>query len=106
MNQIDHNSTTFTRALAVGAALLGFGVAFNKFTEYVNRQSWGEERSAFLVVVGVAVTVLVALPLIGRRAVLWLLFAFGCSGMPMIWGQYSRFERRNQAALRRHLGAK
>lgn len=104
MRQIDHNSTTISRVTAVGAGLFAFGLAFDQFTGWFNRQPQGEERSAFLVVIGVAATVLIATPLIGLKAAKWLIFAFGCSGIPMIVGQYSRFEARNQAALRRHLG--
>ena len=104
MKEIDDNSTTISRGLAVGAGLFLFGIAFDRFTGWFNRQPQGEERSAFLVVAGVAATVMMALPLIGRRAAQWLFFAFGCSGIPMILGQYIRFEARNRAALRRHLG--
>ena len=98
----DQHFTTISRVSAVGAYLVAFGVGFDRITGHVNRQPWGEERSAFLVVIGVAATVVGAVPLIGWRAAKWLLFAFGCSGIPMIWGQYSRFEARKQAAIRRH----
>lgn len=102
-DHIDQNSTTIGRVLAVGVGLLAFGLAFDRLTGFVNKQPWGEERSAFLVVAGVSVTVLLRrmLPL---GTVLWDFFAFACSGAPMIVGQHMRLERRNRAALRRHLG--
>lgn len=102
MKEISDNFTIIHRVFSVGAALVGFGIAFDKLTGHVNRQNWGEERSAFLVVIGVSVTVLLR-RLLPLGSVMWDFFAFACSGLPMIWGQYSRFEARKQGAIRRHL---
>lgn len=100
--QSDHKPTTISRVLAVGGGLFAFGVAFDRFTGWFNRQPKGEERSAFLVVIGTAVTVLARQGL--PAGLFWDFFAFACSGLPMIWGQNDRLESRNQAAIRRHLG--
>ncbi len=104
INDLGGKSTSVSQVVAVGGGLLAFGVAFDRFTGWFNRRAWGEERSALLVVVGTAVTLVArqALP----RGLRWDLVAFGCSGLPMIWGQFARFERRKQAALRRHRGRK
>lgn len=93
---------TIGRFFLVGSGLFLFGVAFDRFTSWFNRHPLGEQRSAFLVVVGTAVTLIFRQFLPG--GLIWDLFAFACSGLPMILGQYTRFEARKQAALQRHLG--
>lgn len=105
MDELNNKSPDFRKVITVGGALFAFGIFFNKFTEHVNKQSWGEERSAILVAIGVSVTALLrrALPF---DSILWDFFAYACSGIPMIWGQYDRFEKRKRAALRRHLNQK
>lgn len=101
MNDSSEYCTRFGRVLGTGAALFAFGVAFDQFTDWFTRRPEGESRSAFLVVIGTAVTV--AARQLMPRGVGFDLYAFGCSGLPMIWGQYARFEKRKRAAVRRHL---
>lgn len=100
--QITENSTTISRVIAVGGGLFLFGIAFDRFTGWFNRQAKGEERSAFLVAAGTAVTVVARQGLPAGLA--WDFFAFGCSGLPMMWGQHSRFEGMKERALRRYAG--
>lgn len=89
------------------AALFGFGLAFNGFVSYVEREYPEHGYTALWVVVGVAVTVLIAAPLIGWDAVQALALVFTASGIPMIGGSVARHlaERRrarlaNENAIR------
>jgi len=71
-------------------ALVIFGMAYNRLAAYLGRRYGDHGYTAWLVVVGVAVTILGALPQIGLRAGLHLLLAFIASGTPMIAGDVLR----------------
>ena len=85
--QIDRKSTRNYLALIL------FGMAYNAGVQRLGRQYGDHGYTAWLVVVGVAVTVLGALPQIGLRAGLHLLLAFVASGSPMIVGDVWRHLR-------------
>lgn len=102
MNDFDKKLPVFGRVLT-GIMLLGvFGLAFNRFTGWFGRQEWGEQRSAFLVAFGVAITLLLRRWLL-PVAWFWDFVAFCVSGLPMIVGQHLRYERRRKAAIHRHV---
>jgi len=102
VNDFNEKYPAIGRVSAGILLLMGFGLLFNRFTGWFNRQEWGEERSALLVVVGVTITLFVRRVLL-PAAWVWDFVAFAFSGTPMIAGQYLRYERRRQAAIRRHL---
>ncbi|MBK8988995.1 MAG: hypothetical protein IPM39_23475 [Chloroflexi bacterium] len=102
MKDFDEKSTIPGRILGGIILLNVFGLVFDQFTSWFNRKPFGEQRSAFLVVIGVTVTIAL------RRWLLpmtwfWDFAAFAFSGLPMITGQYLRYERRKRAAINRHL---
>ena len=101
MKDIHNNRASIRRVLVIGGALLVFGLIFDQITKFIKRKSWGEDRSAFLVVAGVLVTTEMRAYLPQER--FWNYFAFACSGMPMIWGQYLRHEASKEKAKRIHL---
>lgn len=102
MDDFNEKLPAFGRVSAGILLLAAFGLVFDRFTGWFNKQEWGEERSAFLVVAGVTFTLSVRRWLLPPPW-LWDFVAFCFSGAPMIAGQYLRFERRRQAAIRRHL---
>ena len=72
----------------VGLAL--FGWVFNRLVQQLEDETPEHGYTAFLVVVGVTVTVLVLTPFIGVPAAVLLLAGFLASGLPMIIGSVGR----------------
>jgi hypothetical protein len=97
-------------ALFVGAlGVLGlFGQLFNMLVAFLQRHGYDEGFTAFEVVAGTLVTLLVmAVPLWGRPfdavSLLLLLGGFIASGAPMIggsWARYAHLRAQSQTALR------
>jgi hypothetical protein len=54
--------------------------------------------TAFLVAIGVMITLAAAIPVIGIEAVLFIVLAFGCSGLPMILGDIWRTIKERERA--------
>jgi hypothetical protein len=78
--------------LVIVMGLVVFGVGYNAFVAYLERQPGGHEGfTGLLVVVGVAVTVLMLWPLIGAEAVCRLMVGFAASGAPMVAGSVRRY---------------
>ena len=75
--------------IRVFVGLFGFGVAYNALVAWVERKGYDEGYSAFLVVLGVLVT-LGGMALLDWRASLLGIGAFACSGAPMILGSWWR----------------
>lgn len=80
------------------AGLFLFGVGFNWLTELAERRGWIEGYTALFVVIGVAVTVAGTGFVIGWLHVLYLMLAFGASGLPMIVGSIARYVRARERA--------
>ena len=72
----------------VGLAL--FGWVFNRLVQRLEEETPEHGYTAFLVAVGVLVTVAVMAPLIGLQATALLLAGFVASGLPMIVGSVGR----------------
>jgi hypothetical protein len=86
------------RLIALALGLMMFGIGFNAFVEWLERRPLGHHGyTAFLVVIGVAVTVLASWPIIGFKAVLTLIVAFLASGIPMVVGSIARYMRERDA---------
>jgi hypothetical protein len=72
--------------------LLLFGIVYDLLVTHLNQRPAGHRGyTAFLVVVGVAVTVTATLPIIGFENYLILVIAFIASGIPMITGDMRRY---------------
>ncbi len=84
--------TGFVVAVVVVGLVL-FGVLYDRFVGWLERSGHDRGYTAFLVVIGTAVTLAAAMPLVGVRAVMWLVVCFGASGLPMIVGSWARASR-------------
>lgn len=84
---------------AVMAGLLVFGVGYNAFVAWLEREGHAEGYVALLVVVGTLVTLAGAAMLIGMEAVVQVGLCFVASGMPMIIGSCARHVRERRATL-------
>ena len=89
-----------TLIFAVVAALILFGWLFDMFVAKLEREGKDRGFTAFLVVAGVLVTVIMAGCVIGLRAVAILLVCFAASGLPMIIGGWTRYTSTRQAEER------
>lgn len=88
-------------AVVTGAALLIFGVAFDRaVSEMEQRPAGVVGYMSLLVVAGVGITVLLLWPLVGTEAALTLLFGFACSGVPMVAGSVARHMRARDAEIK------
>lgn len=72
------------------AGLLVFGMLYDAWVARVNRLPGSEGYTSLLVVIGVGVTVVATLPLIGGEAFIHVILAFVASGAPMIYGSIKR----------------
>lgn len=79
--------------------LFGFGIAYNYFVSRLNRRGWSEGYTAMLVVVGVSITVIGSIAMIGMTNALYMLAAFVASGLPMIAGDVLRHVRKREKQL-------
>jgi membrane protein DedA with SNARE-associated domain len=81
------------RAAAVLTFLLLFGVAYNELVGRLEKGGHDRGYTSFLVVGGVAVTLLGGAVLVGLGAMLWFFLCFAASGLAMVIGSWSRFAR-------------
>lgn len=87
--------------LVIMAALIMFGTAYNIIVARMESSPGGHEGfTAFLVVCGVAMTVLLLWPLLGTQAVVYLTVGFACSGAPMIIGSIHRYIAQRACSIR------
>lgn len=92
----------FGSIVAVYGLLFLFGFLYNRFVEWLEKNNYDEGYTAFLVVGGVAVT-LMGLALLDWQAALVALGAFAVSGFWMVVGSCQRHmqaRRTAQKALR------
>lgn len=82
-------------------SLFIFGVAYNAFVSWLERQGYDRGYTAILVVVGTLVTVVGAGLRLGTRSVAWILTCFAASGTPMIAGSIWRYVAQRQRDLQR-----
>lgn len=82
--------------IPVSIGLLLFGILFNLLVSWLGNRKTG--YTALLVVVGVSVTVIGTIPVIGLDNALFLGLAFVCSGLPMILGDIWRSIRDRERA--------
>ena len=79
------------------AAMMGllfvFGWGYNSLVEWVESKGYNQGYTSLLVVLGVAVTLLGALPLVGIEAVVLMVCLFVASGLPMVIGSVVRYAR-------------
>ena len=86
--------------LVTGAALVIFGLGFDRAVSEMERRPAGVAGYvSLLVVAGVGITVLLLWPLLGTEAALTLLFGFACSGVPMVAGSVARHMRTRDAEM-------
>lgn len=83
--------------LAVYLGLILFGVGYNALVSWLDREGYVEGYLAFIVAIGVAVS-LAGVALLSWQAALLALGAFTASGIPMIIGSVSRYVKRRRAA--------
>lgn len=81
------------KVIAIFGALFGFGVIYNAVVSWLGRHGYSEGYTAILVAVGVGVTLIGILPLIGVANTLKVLAAFAASGTPMALGDMQRYAR-------------
>lgn len=82
------------------AALFVFGVAYDQIVTYLEENALDDGYTSDLVVIGTAVTLLGALPLIGLRKTALALGAFIASGIPTAVGSKIRYRRRRTREAR------
>ncbi len=82
--------------LPVLIGLLLFGILFNLFVAWLGIRQRG--YTALLVVIGVSVTLIAAIPVVGLESALFIGLAFACSGLPMILGDIWRAIRERERA--------
>ncbi|MCB8942513.1 MAG: hypothetical protein H6658_01935 [Ardenticatenaceae bacterium] len=87
----------FGLILATAVALLFFSYIYNRFIDYLHQRGLNEGFTWLEVVVGVAFTLLAAMPLIGWRNSLILFGCFACSGFFMAAGDLWRFVKAREA---------
>jgi hypothetical protein len=76
-------STNWTEIALTLVILFGFGVAYALVVRHM-AQRGVEGQTAYLVVFGVGMTVLISSALVGWQAVALLLACFAASGLPMV----------------------
>lgn len=86
------------RATIVLAALFVFGVLYNAFVEWLERDDRDRGFTSLLVVGGVIVTLGGAAMLVGWELILVLALCFTASGTPMIIGSLARYARERAEA--------
>lgn len=104
MEIMSENRRNFAKRDAIKAyvALFTFGVAYDQIVGYLEEKSLDDGYTSDLVVVGTAVTLLGALPLIGLKKTALTLGAFVASGLPMAVGSKLRYRRRRKREGIRH----
>lgn len=88
----------------IGGILFFAGIVFDQITDHLEAKGWAHGRSSILVAIGVAGTLLGAIPLIGVEAAGIVFVLFICSGTPMALGQLLRHQRNLTQFVRRLQG--
>ena len=88
MQPIDINQTLFSLSLA---GELAFGIVFAVIVHWASRKHW-VGQTAWAVVVGTTVTLLILIPAFGLNLIAMLFGAFACSGVPMILEYLTRIQ--------------
>lgn len=84
----DIKSETYLMVLGV---LFVFGIIYDKFVSWLEYQGHEQGNTAWLVVLGDGITVLMAWPLFGFKAFAQIFGLFVASGTPMLLGSIKRF---------------
>ena len=85
--------------VAIGLALLLFGIGYNALVAWAERHGYTEGYMSLVVAAGVAV-VLLAVAMVNWRSALITLIYFAAAGTPMIVGSIARHIRAREAAIR------
>lgn len=88
----------FDLAMVMGGLLL-FGIGYNAFVGWLEREGYDQGYTALLVVVGTMVTLAGAMLLIGIEATIKVTLCFVASGTPMIIGSIARYTSERRTAL-------
>lgn len=93
MPQLDMNLQSITLVLM---GLLIFGLAFNAWINHLEKDGIIEGRRSIMVVAGVFGTLVGSVFVIGFVPAVLVGLCFVASGIPMIWGEIVRYEKRKQ----------
>jgi len=74
MQTLGQQPVNYWAIFGIGMGLLAFGTIYHLTVAYLERTGWASGRSSILVVIGTAVTVIAAAPVIGWTAVALVLF--------------------------------
>lgn len=94
--QINHE-----RACRTIIGLTLFGILYDPLSHMLLTRASGEQKESIAVAVGTAVTIVGAIPIIGRSAAARIFLAFVASGTPMIVGQFRRHARNRERTRQR-----
>lgn len=94
---LDGSCNDLWRVLAAIGLALVFGMGYDQVVGWLERNGHDRGYTAFLVVGGVAFTLLIGLLLVGQGAVLWMFVLFSASGLFMVLGSWSRSSQRRKA---------
>lgn len=89
MQQIDVNQTVFSLSLV---AELVWGIVFALVVRWASKKRW-VGQTAWAVTVGVTVTLLIMIPVLGLSLIALLFSAFACSGISMIVEYLTRVQQ-------------
>lgn len=90
------NSAEFSQDLALYAGLFGFGLVYNRIVGEINHKYGQHGYTSILVAFGVSVTLAILSLRLGPENTLRLAAGFAFSGLPMIFGDTSRYLRYKQ----------
>lgn len=94
---LDGTCNPLWRVLAAIAAAMLFGMAYDQVVGWLERNGHDRGYTAFLVVGGVVVTLLLGIPLVGLGATLWTFVMFAASGIFMVLGSWARSAKLRKA---------
>ncbi|MCB0138396.1 MAG: hypothetical protein KDE50_00655 [Caldilineaceae bacterium] len=86
----------FSQDLALYAGLFGFGLMYNRIVGELNQKYGQHGYTSILVAFGVSVTLAILSLRVGAENTLRLATGFAFSGLPMIFGDTSRYLRYKQ----------
>jgi len=70
--------------------LLVFGLGYNSLVSWIGRKHYDRGYTSFMVVGGVSIVLLSAVPIVGLEVVLRLFAMFCAAGLPMVVGSMAR----------------